>query len=417
MNQIKYKLFFVAVFAALSTLTSCGSSKSEKVTEKKNTSTDTTEQKSADQAELTVKQMKAVDIQTGTIEQKNLTSVVKASGQLTVPPESKALVNALVGGVIRKINVVEGQTVRKGQVVVTIENPDFIRLQQDYLTSKDNLVYLQQEYERQQQLKEADAGIGKVYQQASANLAAERSKLITLAKQLQQIHINPAKVSKGNLVTQVSVLSPLSGTVGHISLSLGTYTDASTPIMEIVDNTKIHCDLLLYEKDIAKIKAGQRVGFVLTNQDNKQVSGKVYGINKSFEGETKAVIVHTVLNNAAPLNLIPGMYVSALIETGKQLVSAVPKEAIIKANDKAYIFVLTDIKKEAVKQQKSEITDKDEEQEVYIFRMTEVITGVEELDYVEIRLLKDLPANAKIVTKGAFYINSKMQTIETDDIQ
>ncbi len=117
MNQIKYKLFFVAVFAALSILTSCGSSKSEKVTEKKNTSTDTTEQKSADQAELTAKQMKAVDIQLGTIEQKNLTSVVKASGQLTVPPESKALVNALVGGVIRKINVVEGQAVRKGQVV------------------------------------------------------------------------------------------------------------------------------------------------------------------------------------------------------------------------------------------------------------------------------------------------------------
>lgn len=307
MNYRINKITLVIFFAITITISACGSSGNKKVTSEEKTISDTTEQKNTDEAELTAEQMKAVDIQIGIIEQKNLTSVVKASGQLTVPPESKAVVNALVGGVIRKINVAEGQFVKKGQVVVVIENPDFLRLQQDYLTSKDNLVYLQQEYERQSQLKSADAGIGKVYQQASANLAAERSKLITLSKQLQQIHINPARVSKGNLVTQVSVLSPLSGTIGHISLSLGTYTDASTPIMEIVDNTKIHCDLLVYEKDIAKVKAGQSVRFVLTNQDNKQVSGQVYGINKSFEGETKAVIVYTVLNNVAPLNLIPGM--------------------------------------------------------------------------------------------------------------
>lgn len=416
MNYRINKITLVIFFAITITISACGSSGNKKVTSEEKTISDTTEQKNTDEAELTAEQMKAVDIQIGIIEQKNLTSVVKASGQLTVPPESKAVVNALVGGVIRKINVAEGQFVKKGQVVVVIENPDFLRLQQDYLTSKDNLVYLQQEYERQSQLKSADAGIGKVYQQASANLAAERSKLITLSKQLQQIHINPARVSKGNLVTQVSVLSPLSGTIGHISLSLGTYTDASTPIMEIVDNTKIHCDLLVYEKDIAKVKAGQSVRFVLTNQDNKQVSGQVYGINKSFEGETKAVIVHTVLNNVAPLNLIPGMYVSALIETGKQMVSAVPKEAIIKANDKAYIFVLAGNKKEETKQEKDETTDKSKVNEVYTFKMVEVITGVEELDYVEIKLLQELPPDTKIVTKGAFYINSKMQTIETDDI-
>ncbi len=120
---------------------------------------------------------------------------------------------------------------------MAIENPDFIRLQQDYLTSKDNIVYLAQEYERQRVLKEADAGIGKVYQQASANYAAEKSKLLTVQKQLQQIHINPAQVRRGNLITQVPVVAPISGTVGKITLSIGTFTDASSPIMEIVNNS------------------------------------------------------------------------------------------------------------------------------------------------------------------------------------
>ena len=413
MKQILNKLSAFALLVILIGLTSCGNSGTK--IEKKETTKDTTTKKKEDIAELTAEQIKAVGIELGTIEQKNLTSVVKASGQLTVPPQNKAVVNALVGGVIRRINVVEGQNVKKGQVVVTIENPDFIRLQQDYLTSRDNLVYLSQEYERQRQLKEADAGIGKVYQQASANYAAEKSKLSTLEKQLQQIHINPSQISRGDLVTQIPVLAPISGTVGKVNLSIGSYTDASSPFMEIVNNSTIYCDLLVYEKDIAKVKIGQKVNFTLTNQNNKQASGQVYGINKSFGGENKAVVVHAVLNNVASLNLIPGMYVSALIETGKQLVSALPNEAIVKANDKQYIFVLEEIKKENVKESKGDTAIKNDAKEMYRFKKVEVVTGVEELGHTEIRLLGELPPNTKIFTKGAFYIFSSMQVGEMEE--
>ena len=300
-------------------------------------------------AEVTPEQMKAVGIELGAIEQKNLSSVVKATGQLTVPPQNRAVVNALVGGVIRRINVMEGQQVKKGQTVVAIENPDFIRLQQDYLTSKDNIVYLSQEYERQRVLKEADAGIGKVYEQASANYAAEQSKLRTLEAQLRQIHINPLQVSKGNLITQVPVLAPINGTVGRINLSVGTYTDASSPIMEIVNNSTIFCELQVFEKDIAKVRIGQSVNFVLTNQANKQVSGLVYGINKTLDTGVRAASVYAKINNVIALNLIPGQYVTALIETAKQSVSAVPKDAIVKAADKTYIFVFEGTEKEPVK--------------------------------------------------------------------
>ncbi len=405
-------LFFLA---AIFNLASCGSSGNKKVTDAE-TKTDTTK-KEAGIAEVTPEQMKAVGIDTGVIEQRNLTSVVKANGQLTVPPQNKAVVNALVGGVIRKINVIEGQQVNKGQVVVVIENPDFIRLQQEYLTAKDNIVYLQQEYERQRTLKEADAGIGKVYQQASAAYAAEQSKLRTLEAQLGQIHINYAQIRKGNLVTQVPVLAPISGTVGKITLSVGTFTDASSPIMEIVNNSTIYCDLQVFEKDIAKVSVGQIVNFILTNQKDKQVSGRVTGINKSFEQQNKSVVVHAVLNNVAPLNLIAGMYVSALIETGKQLVSAVPKDAIVKANDKSYIFVFEGTEKEPVKRDADDKeANKNEFQEKHRFKMIEVVTGVEELGYVEIKLVEELKPNTKIVTKGAFYIYSSMQSIETDDI-
>jgi cobalt-zinc-cadmium efflux system membrane fusion protein len=405
-----------ALTAIIFLLSSCGGS-GNKTAANGAIKADTTK-KEAGIAEVTVAQMKAVGIDTGRIEQKNLTSVIKANGQLTVPPQNKAVVNALVGGVIKKINVVEGQQVKKEQSVAVIENPEFIRLQQEYLTSSDNIVYLQQEYERQNVLKEADAGIGKVYQQAAANLSAEQSKLRTLASQLQQIHINPSLLRRGNLITRIPVLAPISGTVGRISLNVGAYTDASSPMMEIVNNSVIYAELKVFEKDISKVKTGQEVNFSFTNQNEKEVSGKVSGINKSFDAANKSAIVYTVLRNTASLNLIAGQYVTALIETGKQLVSAVPKDAIVKANDKSYIFVLQGTENEPVK---SDTDDKETSKNTtklkYRFKMMEVITGVEESGYVQISLLEELQPGTMIATKGAFYIYSSMQSTETDDIQ
>jgi cobalt-zinc-cadmium efflux system membrane fusion protein len=405
-----------ALTAIIFLLSSCGGS-GNKTAANGAIKADTTK-KEAGIAEVTAAQMKAVGIDTGRIEQKNLTSVIKANGQLTVPPQNKAVVNALVGGVIKKINVVEGQQVKKEQSVAVIENPEFIRLQQEYLTSSDNIVYLQQEYERQNVLKEADAGIGKVYQQAAANLSAEQSKLRTLASQLQQIHINPSLLRRGNLITRIPVLAPISGTVGRISLNVGAYTDASSPMMEIVNNSVIYAELKVFEKDISKVKTGQEVNFSFTNQNEKEVSGKVSGINKSFDAANKSAIVYTVLRNTASLNLIAGQYVTALIETGKQLVSAVPKDAIVKANDKSYIFVLKGTENEPVK---SDTDDKETSKNTtklkYRFKMMEVITGVEESGYVQISLLEELQPGTMIATKGAFYIYSSMQSTETDDIQ
>jgi membrane fusion protein, heavy metal efflux system len=420
-HMCRIKKYFIDSLLALFqvtlllTLASCGGSKTKSTTETETVTEPAKKEEGI--AEVTSDQMKAVNIGIGNIELRNLSSVIRANGQLTVPPQNRAVVNALVGGVIRRINVMEGQQVRRGQVVVAIENPDFIRLQQDYLTSKDNLVYLAQEYERQRILKEADAGIGKVYQQASAGYAAEQSKLKTLGAQLRQIHINPAGIRRGNLVTQVPVLAPINGTVGKINLSVGTYTDASSPIMEIVNNSVIFCDLQVFERDIANVKTGQKVAFVLTNQGDRQVSGLVYGINKTLDTGMRAATVHAKINNVASLNLIAGQYVTALIETGTRSVPAVPRDAIVKANDKTYIFVFEGIEKEPVKSDEADEEEKGETfREKYRFRMMEVVTGAEELGYVEIRLIGALTPNAKIVTRGAFYVYSSMQNIETDDL-
>ncbi len=351
---------------------------------------------------LTQSQLDAVGIRLGTIEQKNLKSVVKASGQLEVPPQNKAEVTLLMGGVVNQVFVLEGQHVSKGQKLATIENNQLIQLQQDYMSALSNLAYASKEYERQRELNEANAGTGKIYQQSQTALQSEQAKVSALSRQLRQVGVSPESAAHGRFITQIPVYAPISGTIGKIVIQTGSYAEPARPLMNIIDNSKVHCDLVVYEKDLFKVKAGQQVYFTLTNQNNREITGKIYGVNQSFENESKAIIAHAVIEQATKSNLIQGMYVSALIDVGQQLATAVPSEAVVKTGGKEYVYYLSKVGADTDKAEAGEGTSG----KAYVFEKAEVVTGVTDLGYTEIKLVKALPADIKIVTKGAFYILS-----------
>jgi len=348
--------------------------------------------------ELTAQQMQNVGIEVGPIPQMNLDAVIKASGQLAVPPQNKADVSLLSGGVISHINVLEGQQVRKGQVLATVNNQELIKIEQDYLAAKNNFTYVAAEYDRQNQLQAAGAGTGKSYQSATATYKAEQARLQAYESQLRQLAISPQKISSGNIVSTFPILSPISGTVGKITSNTGAYVQPGTSIMEVVDNSKIHCDLIVFEKDLMAVKMGQKVNFQLTNQQNMVITGKINGINKSFENESKGVVVHAEIDNPQHQNLIPGMYVTALISTGAKQTSALPVDAVVRQAGKQYIFIITGRNDSS-----------------YTFKKVEVATGITELGYVAIRPMNDLPADIKVVTKGAFYLESKLSGSDDED--
>ena len=407
MTTKKYKtnFFITALLFIMITLCSCGNKTASTETETKKSDSVEVKNEQAGAIELTEQQMKAVGIELGSIEEKNLNAVIKASGQLQVPPQNRADVNVLIGGIITKIDVLEGQTVHKGQTLAILENPDFIKMQQDYLTTKSSFGYTQQELQRQKELNEANAGTGKNLQQVQANYNAEQAKITTLEKQLQQLGINPASVEKGNIASQVAITAPISGTIGQITVNTGSYVETTKPLMEIIDNSKIHCDLVVYEKDLFKVKIGQKVNFMLTNQNNRQIEGRIFGVNKSFENESKGIIVHAVIDDAEKFNLIQGMYVTALIDIGNQLTPAVPVDAVVRSEGKDYLFMVSETEQETEKDEH----DKKNTEQTFHFKKVEVVTGVSELGYVQITLVDEIPKDAKIVTKGAFYILSKSQ--------
>lgn len=387
------KTIYISLFAlALTLFVSCG----QKAEDKKETSVQTEQEQDHDHdegVEVTEAQLNTVGIKLGKIEKRELANIIRVNGEMNLAPQKKAEVTSLIGGIIRQILVNEGSNVSKGQTVAYLENTVIVELQKNYLTSKKEAFVAEQEYNRQKELAEQGAGVQKVLQQASANYEISKAQLTGLEKQLLQLSISPSQVSSGNMVTRIPVKSPIAGTVNKINISTGSYVDIQASLMNISDNSQMHCDVKVFEKDINKVKLGQEVDLSLTNQPGTSLKGVVYEINKSFEDDTKAIKVHLEIKDRNNLHLVPGMYVTGLINIGKEKTEAVPNDAIISNEGKKYILVLQN-------------EENGTEGKIFHFKEEEVITGTSELGYTQITPVKKIEEDATIVISNAFYIAS-----------
>ncbi|TKT93236.1 efflux RND transporter periplasmic adaptor subunit [Dyadobacter frigoris] len=357
-----------------------------------------TEEKSLDlenkEVALTQAQYDASDIVLGTFESKNLSEVINANGYTKLPPQNQADVSVFMAGIVKSIKVIEGEFVKAGQTIATLESPEFTRLQESFLISKSNTEFLAAEFERQKTLSDENVNAKKAFQKTKADFEIEKARYNSLQKQLNMLHINGS--GSGNIVSTVSVTAPISGYITEVNIKIGSNVQPGNSLFSIVDNTKMHVDLLVYEKDLQKVKPDQTVRFVLTNQDNAEIRGKIFSVGKAFENETKSVAVHADILNDKQI-LIPGMYVNALIDIGKNKVNALPVDAVIKADGREFIFVLEDEKDKKEAQEKS-----------YHFQRIEVKSGTTQLGYVQVTPLQVLGKNAKIVLKGSYYIQSHL---------
>lgn len=357
-------------------------------------------------ATLTPEQIKEVGITFGSIEQKQLTASIQANGFLRVPNDRKASATALFGGVIKTLNVQLGDNVRKGQVIATISNPQFVQLQEDYLTINSQLLLAEQEMRRQNELFEGNAGAKKNLQSASATLSALKTRKASLRKQIQLMGVNPDGLNNGNLRTVLTVVSPISGTISNITASIGSYVDVSSPVAEIVDNESLHLDLQIFEKDLLKVKEGQMVHFTLTNNPEKTYDAKIFSIGTSFENDSKTIDIHCKVTGNVD-GLIDGMNVTGIIATDNIFLEAVPNDALVEADGSYYIFIRSEAEKHVHKEGEEHEHEHDTQDGV-TFEKVEVAKGISNLGYTAITPVKKLPGDVVVVTKGAFFINAKL---------
>jgi len=400
---------FVLILTTLSLITSCGNKKPEMAKEEEHH-----EEEQSSFVYLTEEQMKTAGIELGTIELKNLKTSIRANGMLTVPNQNKAFLTSVNRGIIKTLYIQPGSFVSKGQVVATILNPDIAPLQQQLQTVNAQISFAEIEYSRQKELVEGNAAPFKNVQRIQTELTTLKSTRNSLQKQLIAMGISPTSVSRGNIITSLTITAPISGTVSAVSARIGSNVDASTPIAEIVNNSQLHLDLFIYEKDLPKLRANQTIHFTLTNDPGKEYDAQIYSIGTAFANETKTIPIHAVVKGDKA-GLIEGMNITALISIGESVLPAVPNDAIVNFQGQDYIFVLTKEAaaagdhddKEEVKEEKAKKTEPVKET-IVNFERVQVIKGATDVGYTEITLVKDIQGDAGIIVKGAFFALAKM---------
>ena len=388
------KLFIKSIFAAIiftASLTACTDSKKKETETKVETTVETKADSTiSNQVTFTADQYKMAEIQLGNIENRPLSGVIKVNGIIEVPPQNAVSISAPLGGYVRSTGLLPGQAIRKGQVIAVIENTQFIDMQQEYLESKSRIVYLSQELKRQQELRREEINAGKTLQQVSSEYNMQQARIRGLEQKLSLVGIRPGGMSK-----TANLYSPITGYVTESNVNMGKYVQPSDILFQLANASDMHLSLNVFEKDVRQLKIGQVIYFALANESSYVRQAKIFLIGKST-GTDGTIPVHCHLTNSGDPDLLPGMYVKALIETGANNESALPTEAIVQSDGKDFIFVQSDTM-----------------QNKFIFKMIPIIKGTEQEGYVGITLLEKIdPAKEKIVIKGAYSLLSALKNVE-----
>jgi len=342
--------------------------------------------------ELTMQQAETIGLEAKPLEERNLGNNIKVTGTLELFPQDRANISPFVGGNIRSINVIEGDQVQKGQVLAYLEHPDIISMQQEFQEKNGELVFLKQDFERKQILYDKGVSSGKEFQMAQSKFRSTTSSVNAIKSKLRLLGLKIDKIADGQIFSAVPIITPISGFVDEVMVNLGDYVAPQTKMFTVSDNSKLHVDLIVYEKDISKVKLDQQIFFTVASKPNEILKAKVHSIGKTFETDPKALHIHADMDNKNG-DLLPGMYVEGRIVQGAKMGYAVPEEAIIKEGEQSFIFILDE--------------DEEKENNKMKFKMIPVTVGISDLGFIEVHLPAEVSKKVKVVIKGAYMLSSE----------
>jgi len=377
---MKNILIISIIFA---TLTACVNKKVEEKTEA-NTTTNL--------VELTDAQVKNSKIETGKIEQKSISSLLKVNGKIDVPPQNMVSVSVPLGGYLKSTKLLEGMHISKGEIIAVMEDQQYIQLQQDYLTAKAHFSSLEKEYNRQKQLNESKASSDKVFENAQAEYLSQKVLIKSLSEKLKLISINPDNLNENTISRSINIYSPIEGFASTIKMNIGKYASPTDVLFELVNPADIHLALTVFEKDLDKLFIGQKIVAYNNNQSNKKYNCEIILIGKEISIE-RSVIVHCHFEQYDK-TLIPGMYMNAEVEVSTNKAFVIPNDGLVRFEGKQYVFTQTENNK---------------------YLMQEVITQNTENGFTQINFPDNADmTNKTFVIKGAYTLLMKIKNTEEE---
>ncbi len=332
---------------------------------------------------LSTEQLSNASIEIGTVQKTSMHKVLKVSGVIDVPPSNIVSVSVPMGGYLKKSELIPGTLVKKGSVLAILEDPAYIELQQDYLTAKSKLEYVESDFNRQKLLNETKAVSDKIFQLAKHDFESQKVLVKSLSEKLKLIGLTPDNLNENNISRAISLYAPISGYITKVNVNMGKYVSPTDVIFEIIDPSDLHLRLIVFENDAANLNVGNKVSFYTNNKVSQKYSAKIIVITPNIN-EERATEVHCHMQEGIK-NLYPGTFANAEIELDNAIVKALPENAVIIWENKPHVFV--------------KLT-KDS------FKLVPVELGVATNGFVEIKT--DLGAQ-EIVTKNAYTLLMKLK--------
>jgi cobalt-zinc-cadmium efflux system membrane fusion protein len=386
-------IYIISVFAALILAVGCKDTKQTMVED------DHKDDKN--KVELTDAQLAHTAVLIGKVEKRKIGHEITVNGMIDVPPQGNISVTAPYGGFLKYTEMLPGSRIKKGQIIATIENPEFIEFQREYLEALANSDYLKADFERQETLNNENVTSTKVFQKAKSMYLTNQANVKSLESKLRLIGINPSSAKNGNLSTVVNIYSPINGVVREVYINTGRYFNPQDVIMDITDASDLHVELKVYEDDIHLVRNGQRIRFRLANAPKVWMEAEVFLIGNSVRND-RSITIHGHLKDKNE-ELLPGMFINAAIEVEAEDQYALPEEAIVRFEGKHYVF------KSLGKRTEGETT-------VYDFEMLEIKKGNEEEGFVAFTFEDESQdiSNMEVVLKDAFTLLAKAKNSEEE---
>jgi membrane fusion protein, heavy metal efflux system len=309
---------------------------------------------------------------------------VHFTGAIVPSIDGQAQISLPLPGIIENILCKPTQMVSKGSVLFEISGHWFIDLQKDYSQSSALLSKLKGDYLRAKELYDQNIGTQKDFTAAESNYYAENAKHKALKTKLESMGLDVSKIENGEFFSSFPVKSPITGYISSINASVGQYIAPQQTIASLIDNNSFQLKLAIFEKEIHKIKIGQKVRFYLNANKSQKYQTKLNAIGKTIMPDTKSIECYAAIDRPGSINMVNNQFVEGEVFTSIDSVLAVPETAIIESENELYV-----------------LRYEKEDDSTYYFKKVKVKTGRKNNNYIE--LTEQLPSK-KLLVNGTYNI-------------
>lgn len=270
--------------------------------------------------------------------------LLTAQAYVTVPPDYESVVSSAESGLVLRMRVAVGDPVSAGQILAEVQSPAFLTRQQEFLEAAQAASVSAAQLERDEQLHAEGIiparRLAETRARAVADSAREQEhrQMLRIAG-LRRVDIE-ALASSLRLIETLSIRSPIDGVVLETMTTTGETVGPAEALCRVADVRHLWLDIRIPQERVSGVSAGMHV---LVPRREGDASATVLAVGKAVDPETQTVSARAELRGDLH-GLLPGQLVAARIlpsapEQTESIALAVPVAAVVRSEERAYVFV------------------------------------------------------------------------------